>query len=645
MNRGFKEEDIKSLEQCYILGYLAVDEESFPSIGEEQKYITNLRKNPQYILFYIKSASSIPGRLYDVPGPFENDIFIGFEKGIENIGMPLDYWDLDIKEKKDCIYEKLKNKLVLFTPYLKKEEKPGKGEIYYRNLVIHDVEDGEEFLGERFISIPSPLVKNSEDFERAIVRQDPIIFDSYNYELCDPEFIICKEFIYYNLNWGRNSEGRRILQGIGDIKKVPLPKSFRENIVYKVNDNLIFLTERYIETTLKEYFKGGEYVISNVDSKVDKKVLKSESEFLKSFKYQLTKTGLFYKEEDIYNFHISLKTNPLTIISGMSGTGKTSLAISYAKSLGLTEKNYLIVPISPSYTEPADIIGYLNTSKCEYIPSETGVVDILKTAEENPDEMFMIVFDEMNLSQVEFWFSPFLSILEMEKENRNLILYNRNSKCNNNELYPPAINIGDNVLFIGTVNIDETTKEFSDRLLDRANLISSDKLSFMDMKKILESYRGKSIENPEEKYYLNFKYWRRECSSPLDIFKENELRLLDEMHKAINSIDRQKGVSYRTLYNMASYIFNVPESEKGEMLLSREKSFDLQIKQRILTKVKGHQEQYGRLIGTVEKGEVRYGELHDILREDDFKSISDFDLSIDELKRKAEEMYYNGYTL
>lgn len=645
MYKDFKEDDIKSIEECYLLGYLAIDEKVFPSIGEDQNCITYLRKNPQYILFYIKAMSSMPKRLYDVPGPFENDMFIGFEKGIEGIGMPLDYWDLDIKNKKDYIYEKLKNKLVLFTPYLKREEKQGKSDIYYRNLVIRDVEDLGDYRGHTFIPVPSPVVRSSEEFERCVMRQDPIRFDSYSMDMDEPEFIICKDYIYYNLNWGRTIDGKRMLQGIGEIKKIEVPSHLRENIVYKVNDNLLFLTKEYVEGELKEYFKNGEHILSSTNKGIDEKVIKSECEFLKNFKYHLTKTGLFYNKDDIYNFHISLKTNPLTIISGMSGIGKTSLAISYAKSLGLDESNYLVVPISPSYTEPSDIIGYLNTSKEEYIPSETGIVDILKKAEENPEEIFMIVFDEMNLSQVEYWFSPFMSILEMEKEDRYLVLYNKNSRCKNEDLYPSSISIGENVIFIGTVNIDETTKEFSDRLLDRANLITPEKLSFMDMKNILESYRGKSLENLEEKYYLNFKFWRRECSSPLDIFRECELKLLDEIHDSINAIDRQKGISYRTLYNIASYIFNIPESESGEMLLPRQKAFDIQLKQRILTKVKGHQEQYGKLVGNIEKGEIKYGEIQEILSNDEFKCISDFELSIEELNRKAEEMYYNGYTV
>ena len=44
---------------------------------------------------------------------------------------------------------------------------------------------------------------------------------------------------------------------------------------------------------------------------------------------------------------------------------------------------------------------------------------------------------------------------------------------------PSTIEIGENIIFVGTVNFDETTKELSDRLLDRTNLITLQKFRFV----------------------------------------------------------------------------------------------------------------------------------------------------------------------
>lgn len=645
MYRSFSQEDIKLIEDCYILGYLATDERNFPIIGEEQQPVTHLKKNSEYILFYVKPISTLPDKLNELPGPWENNLFIGFEKGLESIQMPPDYWYLnDIEEKKNCILGKLKNKLILFKPYIKREECIGKNEIFYRNLVIKDIEDAVIEHGKRYIPIPSPNV-SSKDFERAIIQQAPVSFPIYNREMQDPELILCEDYIYSNLKWQKNRNGKRIIQSAGDVRRISIPDDFYDNIIYKVEDGLIFIDcDYYDKIKINIVKKEGMNIFQNKSDEDFKGNTKSEWDFLMNLRNYIINDGLCYNDEDVYNFHISIKTNPLTIISGMAGIGKTRLAVSYAKSLGLDEEHYLIVPISPAYTEPADVIGYLNTSKGEYVSSETGLVDILKKSQDNPDEIFMVIFDEMNLSQVEYWFSPFISLLEMENSDRKLILYNSHSNCINSEYYPSSITIGNNIIFVGTVNIDETTKDFSDRLLDRANVITPKKVSFIEMRDILKNKRGnlESYNDFKSSSFMNS--WRRRVDIPTDVFKEIELKFLDRLHSCINTVDKQKGVSHRTLQHIADYILNIPENSDGCMVIDRGTAFDLQVKQRILTKVKGHQEQYGKLIGIIDKGEIRDSQLYNLLVDNEFKDVSSFKFSIEELKRKAGEMYYNGYS-
>ena len=199
-----------------------------------------------------------------------------------------------------------------------------------------------------------------------------------------------------------------------------------------------------------------------------------ETDFINALQQLTLNNGLQYKRDDLINFHTSIKTNPLTVLVGMSGTGKSRLALNYAKMLGLSEdnNNLLFLPISPSYTEPSDVLGYLNSMNGLYVPSETGLVQFLRHASENPDQMHMVIFDEMNLSQVEYWFSPFISILEKDKGERVLTLYDEDAHCINEKVYPPHLKIGENVIFVGTVNLDDTTKKFSDRMLDRTFVIN-----------------------------------------------------------------------------------------------------------------------------------------------------------------------------
>ena len=167
----------------------------------------------------------------------------------------------------------------------------------------------------------------------------------------------------------------------------------------------------------------------------------------------------------------------------MSGTGKTKLPMKFAEYFNMTEDDntLLFMPVSPSFTEPADILGYLNTNTGLYSSSETRLIEFLKHAMENEDKMHMIIFDEMNLSQIEYWFAPFVSILEKDLGDRKLHLYSKYQRCINDEKYPSSIKIGNNVIFVGTINLDETTKNISDRLLDRSYIIKRNNQIFKKM--------------------------------------------------------------------------------------------------------------------------------------------------------------------
>ena len=92
-----------------------------------------------------------------------------------------------------------------------------------------------------------------------------------------------------------------------------------------------------------------------------------EHAFLDQLAQLASSRGLFYERDDLIHFHVSVKTNLLTILGGMSGTGKSQLALLYGQALGLEYGNSLkLIPISPSYHEPSDILGYYNPSSNLY---------------------------------------------------------------------------------------------------------------------------------------------------------------------------------------------------------------------------------------------------------------------------------------
>ncbi|WP_349407251.1 hypothetical protein, partial [Clostridium perfringens] len=78
------------------------------------------------------------------------------------------------------------------------------------------------------------------------------------------------------------------------------------------------------------------------------------------------------------------------------------------------------------------------------------------------------------------------------------------SICHNKNKYKSKIRVGNNVLFIGTVNLDETTRDLSDRVLDRANVITLKKRSFSELKENENVINDKKF-NLEEINNITFK--------------------------------------------------------------------------------------------------------------------------------------------
>lgn len=79
-----------------------------------------------------------------------------------------------------------------------------------------------------------------------------------------------------------------------------------------------------------------------------------------------------------------------------------------------------------------------------------------------PARPYHLVLDEMNLARVEHYFAKFLSTMEVRSRGGTALL----------ELGPnEVVQLPPNLFFVGTVNVDETTHGFADKIYDRAQLL------------------------------------------------------------------------------------------------------------------------------------------------------------------------------
>jgi 5-methylcytosine-specific restriction enzyme B len=157
------------------------------------------------------------------------------------------------------------------------------------------------------------------------------------------------------------------------------------------------------------------------------------------------------------------------LLSGLSGTGKTSIARAYAEAycsaLGLANwiSRYEQTAVRPDWSDPTGLLGFVNALIDPPSFQAAAALNVLLAADRDRSRPYFLCLDEMNLARVEHYFAPFLSA--MEGEDTWLALHGELEPIDN---VMPRIRWPKNLFIFGTVNMDESTHPFSDKVLDRA---------------------------------------------------------------------------------------------------------------------------------------------------------------------------------
>jgi hypothetical protein len=326
-----------------------------------------------------------------------------------------------------------------------------------------------------------------------------------------------------------------------------------------------------------------------------------EGDALEQLRKYLESRNFFFSGRRLYSFHTALKsarTSPLTILAGVSGTGKSLLAKNYADALGM---HFLSLAVQPRWDGPQDLFGFYNYLEKRYVPTElaqamvhmdffnaerNGIPD---SAKKFRDRILLVLLDEMNLARVEYYFSDFLSKLEVRREIENPekfeqrqaaeVLLGEGVQGDGKRLFP-----GKNVLFVGTMNEDDSTQTPSPKVVDRSNVLSFERPE--NFRETQEQWHPMAM--PEN--YLSFETWKSWCHGSKELpggALEKIRSGLQEINNALAGIGRP--FAHRVYNAIVEYIANYPGAlEHGDAGRQRRGwAFSDQVEMRLLPKLRG----------------------------------------------------------
>ena len=251
----------------------------------------------------------------------------------------------------------------------------------------------------------------------------------------------------------------------------------------------------------------------------------------------------FANDDMLKRLAAALRTKPFAILAGHSGTGKSQLVRRLAymtcnnellvkEGEGKTAPgNYCMVQVKPNWHDSTDLIGYYSEMGGRHFVN-TPFVEFICKAYAYPETPFFVCLDEMNLAPVEQYFAEYLSAIEsMEKKDGEwvtdpLVEVDKTGEkdADGKEKVNPEIvdqimqgaasteaaawiqshglTIPKNLFVVGTVNMDETTCQFSRKVLDRAMTLLMNEVKFVDMATSKKPSEEELLDNDGLKFFL-----------------------------------------------------------------------------------------------------------------------------------------------
>lgn len=370
----------------------------------------------------------------------------------------------------------------------------------------------------------------------------------------------------------------------------------------------------------------------------------------------------------------AIKSKPFLLLAGISGTGKSRIVRELARACwdeGSEEyeaqkpRNFEMVQVKPNWHDSSELIGYVSRVSGSPVFEAGDFLKFVAKAWENPEVPYFLCLDEMNLAPVEQYFAEYLSVVESRKADGNGVIttdpilkkcdeqwyFDLTAKLTNDDEIRARFNkdgicIPQNLIVVGTVNMDETTFSFSRKVLDRAMTIEMNEVDLY----------GGLTDRHEKIGKLEAGNLIGTAVEGVDVYKNNK----DVCEKVINYLKvinaNLEGtpfkVAYRTRNEFLLYVVNnLPynKEEDGSEIAQSE------IIARALDEITGM-----KILSRIEGDETKIGNLLEQLREiisGQLKTISDieysatkneegkaYSISLAKLKEMEKRLKTSGYT-
>lgn len=402
--------------------------------------------------------------------------------------------------------------------------------------------------------------------------------------------------------------------------------------------------------------------------------------------------------DEIYNYHFyieAIKSKPFLLLAGISGTGKSRIVREFAfKSCpnylqdkdGTTPGNYCMIEVKPNWHDSTELLGYYSRLGSKPGYQFTKFVKFLVKAKMYPNVPFFVCLDEMNLAPVEQYFAEILSILETRKvvigEDGNktikteaiidaehfkalgkiggfapnftdrdiyMKLYDIDTESDIDEavgkrtdLKTEGLTLPDNVVIIGTVNMDDTTHQFSRKVIDRAMTIEMNGGNLRNMfggSKNLEYLPNKEQQKWQNAFIRRYVTADEVLEAHSDVAKELVEKLpaqLEEINKALKGTPFE--VSYRVL-NELTIMVGVMLDEGMELDDAIAQSVNNILLMKILPRIEGDAEMFALSREYKTKVGVTYDNRLEWLKElapDIKETLTDTESGDDDTEENAE---------